>query len=101
MSTDVKGDFGGMSMWYLPDGIANIFSIHELEKLYRIMYVSWEAFYVVHTPRGEVHFHKDEQGLPYIDLAKSRHEATRMLIQLAEVTDLTDKETVKVGSSFL
>jgi len=47
VSTDVKGDFGGMSVWYLPDGIANIFSMHELEKLYRITYDSWEGFYVV------------------------------------------------------
>ena len=65
MTTDIKGGFGGLSVWYLPDGIANIFSMHELEKLYRITYDSWEGFYVVHTPRGEVHFHKDEQGLPY------------------------------------
>jgi hypothetical protein len=101
VSTDVKGDFGGMSVWYLPDGIANIFSMHELEKLYRITYDSWEGFYVVHTPRCEVHFHKDEQGLPYIDLAKSCHEATRMLMQLAEMTDSNDEETVEVGSSFV
>jgi hypothetical protein len=58
VTTDVKGEFGGLSVWYLPDGIANIFSMHELEKLYRITYDSWEGFYVVHTPRGEVHFHK-------------------------------------------
>jgi hypothetical protein len=32
--------------------------------MYRITYDSWEGFYVVHTPRGEVHFHKDKQGLP-------------------------------------
>ncbi len=38
---------------------------------------------------------------PYIDLAKSRHEATRMLMQLAEATDSNDEETVEVGSSFL
>ena len=62
VSTDVKGDFGGMSVWYLPDGIANIFSMHELEKLYRITYDSWEGFYVVHTPRGEVHFHTFRLG---------------------------------------
>ncbi len=55
----------------------------------------------MHTPRGEVHFHKDEQGLPYIDLTKSRHEATRMLMQLAEMTDWNDEETVEVGSSFV
>jgi hypothetical protein len=99
--TDVKGDFGGLSVWYLPDRIANIFSVHKLEKLYRITYDSWECFYVVHTPRGEVHFHKDEQGLPYIDLARSRHEATRMLMQLAEVTESGDDKTTKAGSSFV
>ena len=64
VTTDIKGDFRGLSVWYLSDGIANIFSMHELEKLYRITYNSWEGFYVVHTPRGEVHFHKDQQGLP-------------------------------------
>ena len=99
--TDVKGDFGGLSVWYLPDGIANIFSMHELEKLYRITYDSWEDFYAVHTPRGEVHFHKDEHGLPYIDLARSRHEAMRMLMQLAEKTEWGEDKTTKVGSSFM
>jgi hypothetical protein len=88
-------------MWYLPDGITNIFSMHELEKLYRITYDSWEGFYVVHTPRGEAHFHKDEQGLPYINLAKSCHESMRMLMQMAEVTDSNDEETVEVRSSFM
>ena len=101
VTTDIKGDFGGLSVWYLPDGIANIFSMHELEKLYRITYNSWEGFYVEHTPRGEVHFHKDEQGLPYIDLAKSRHEAARMLMQLAEMTVSGDDKTAQVGSSFM
>ncbi len=48
-----------------------------------------------------MHFHKDEQGLPYIDLTKSHHEAKRMLMQLADMTDSNDKETVKVGSSFV
>ncbi len=50
MTKDVKGEFGGLSVWYLRDGIANIFSMHELEKLYRITHNSWEGFYVVHTP---------------------------------------------------
>jgi hypothetical protein len=56
VTTNKKGKFGGVSAWYLPNGIANIFSMHELEKLYRITYDSWKGFYVVHTPRGEVHF---------------------------------------------
>ena len=57
VTTDVKGEFRGLSIWYLPDRNANIFLMHELENLYRITYNSWEGFYVVHTPRGEVHFH--------------------------------------------
>ncbi len=36
VTTNKKGRFGGLSAWYLPDGIANIFSMQELEKLYRI-----------------------------------------------------------------
>jgi hypothetical protein len=56
VTTNKKGKFGRLNVWYLPDGMANIFSMHELEKMYRITYDSWEGFYVVHTPRGEVHF---------------------------------------------
>jgi hypothetical protein len=60
--------------------------MHELEKMYRITYDSWEGFYVVHTPRGEVHFYKDKLGLPYIDLMESGHKAARMLLQMAKDT---------------
>jgi hypothetical protein len=70
ITTNKKGKFGQLNVWYLPDGIANIFSMHELEKMYMNTYDSWEGFYVVHTPRGEVYFHKDIQGLPYIDLTE-------------------------------
>jgi hypothetical protein len=76
------GSFGWLNVWYIPNGIANIFSMHELEKHYRITYNSWEGFYQVHTPRGRVKFHKDEQGLPYIDLNGSAQEAATMLVQL-------------------
>ena len=69
----MKGKFGRLNAWYLLDGIANIFSMHELEKMYRIIYDSWEGFYIVYTPRGEVRFHKDKHGLPYINLTKSGH----------------------------
>jgi hypothetical protein len=86
LMTNKKGKIGRLNVWYLPDGIANIFSMHELEKIYRITYDSWEGFYIVHTPRGKVHFHKDEQGLPYIDLTESGHEAARMLLQMANDT---------------
>ena len=57
--TNMKGKFGQPNAWYLPDGIADILSMHELEKMYIITYDSWEGFYIVHTPRGEVRFYKD------------------------------------------
>ncbi len=37
---------------------------------------------MVHTPRGNVRFYKDGQGLLYIDLDGSAHEAATMLMQL-------------------
>jgi hypothetical protein len=70
-----EGTYGGLQVLNMPEGTANIFSMPELEKVYRITYDSWEGYYVVHTAHGEVRFYKDEQGLPYIDLTKSQ---TRM-----------------------
>ena len=56
--------------------------MHELEKHCRITYDSWEDHYEVHTARGTVKFHKDKQGLPYIDLDGSAQESAMMLMQL-------------------
>ena len=74
--------FGWLNVWYTSNRIANIFLMHELEKHYRITYDSWEGFYQVHMARGTVKFHKDKQGLPYIDLDGSAQEAVTMLVQL-------------------
>ncbi len=79
VSTNRMGTYGKLKVWYLPGGIANIFSMHKLEKLYRITYDSWEGHYIVHTPRGAVKFYKDEQGLPYIDLEASNEAAVMLL----------------------
>ncbi len=68
ITNNKRGSYGSLKVWDVPNGIANVFSMHELEHMYRITYNSWEGFYVVHTPKGEVKFRKDEQGLPYIDL---------------------------------
>ena len=76
------GSFRRLNIWYIPNGIANIFLVHELKKHYRITYDSWEVFYQVHTPRGTVKFHKDKQGLQYIDLDGLAEEAATMLVQL-------------------
>jgi hypothetical protein len=73
MRTNKVGDFDGHqwdspNAWNIPEGIANIFSMNELEKRYCITYNSWKSYYMVHTKSGEVRFYKDENGLPYIDL---------------------------------
>ena len=40
LKTNRQGDFGTMSVWYIPEGIANTFLMNELDKKYRITYVA-------------------------------------------------------------
>ncbi len=95
MRTNKVGDFVGHrfdspNTWYIPEGIANIFSMSELEKRYRITYDSWQGYYVVHTKNEEVRFYKDENGLPYINLKDLSEDAVALLVQTGS------KEAVKV-----
>ena len=62
-------------------GIANIFSMNGIEKLYRITYNSINGYYVVHTDKGPVYFHKEKQGLPYIYLDASIYDAATTLVK--------------------
>ncbi len=50
MTTNRKGMYGRLQVWHLPKEIANIFSMHELTKMYCIPYDSWDGYYMVHTP---------------------------------------------------
>ena len=83
VSMKQMGKYRRMKVWYIPDGIANIISMHELEKLYQITYDSWERYYIVHMVQGQVHFHKDKQGLSCIDLKQLGRMAAIMLMQNA------------------
>ena len=80
IKTNRKGQYGQVESWYMPKGIANIFSMNEIEKLHRITYTSIDGYYVVHTDKCPVYFHKDEQGLPYIDLDASICDAATTLV---------------------
>jgi hypothetical protein len=80
VTTNLQGTYGGLKVWYLPDGIVNIISMHELERSYSITYDSWDNYYMARTPKGEARFHKDEQGLTYIDLGESDAGAAMMLL---------------------
>ncbi len=95
VTSNLKGNYGRLKMWYVPKGIANIFSMHKLECLYCITYNSWDGYYVIHIPRGEVKFHKDKQGLPYINLDKSDEEAAVLLIQIMEQQDEENEDGTK------
>ena len=65
----------------MPKGIANIFSMNEIEKLHRITYDSIDGYYVVHTYKGPVYFHKGNQGLSYTNLDASIYDAATTLVQ--------------------
>ncbi len=55
VTTNLRGSYGRLKVWYLPKGIADIFFMHELKRLYHITYNSWDGYYVVHTPKGRGH----------------------------------------------
>ena len=64
----------------MPKGIANIFSMNDIEKLHRITYNIIDGYYTFHTDKGPVYFHKNKQGLPYIDLDGSIYDAATTLV---------------------
>ena len=82
LKTNQLGEYGTMKVWYIPEGIAYIFSMYELEKIHRITCISWEGYYVVHTQNGPVKFYKDENGLLYINLEDSEEDAATLLVQM-------------------
>ena len=98
VTTNLQGTYKGLKVWYLPNRIVNIFLMHELERSYQITYDSWDGYYMVHTQKGEVRFHKDEQGLPYINLGKSDLEAAMTLLQ-QEIQE--HKETMDSKMSYI
>ena len=78
--TNRRGEFGGLKVWSMGDGIANVLSLGELSKLHHVTYDSKDGYFVVHTEKGEVRFVMDKSGMPCLDLA-SNEEAATMLIQ--------------------
>ncbi len=69
VKTKRRGDFGGLKVWSMGSGIANVLSLAEVSKKYRVTFDSKDGYFVVHTPHGEVKFQMDESGMPCLDLA--------------------------------
>ena len=62
------------SVWYNPDGIANILSLSRMEEHYLITY-SREGGFVVHKGDGTIRrFIKSNGGLSYLDIARNKKE---------------------------
>ena len=82
IKTNRKGEYGRVEARYMPKGTANIFSMNKIEKLHRVTYDSINGYYVVHADKGPVYFHKDKQGLTYIDIDASVYDAATTLVQM-------------------
>ena len=80
VKTNRRGNFGSLKIWAMREGIANVLSLGEIIKKYRVTYDSLDGYFVVHTPRGKVHFVLDEHGMPALNLTRDEH-AARMLIR--------------------
>ena len=80
MTTKRRGNFGKFKVWAMKDGIANVLSLGEMIRLYRVTFDSLDGYFAVHTPDGEVHFVLDEHGMPALDLQEDE-EAARLLLQ--------------------
>ena len=69
--TNLVGEFPGYGLvWYYKDGIANILSLAQVKRLFRVTYDSWASdSFVVHKPDGsEQLFRECANGLHYYDL---------------------------------
>ena len=68
--TNLVGDLSGYgTVWYHPDGIANILSLAEVCKLFHVTYdSSQQNEFVVHKPDGTTkRFLQSDRGLYYLD----------------------------------
>ena len=75
--TNQKGNCGGLlrylKTWFQPNGLGNILSFGEVDKLSVIKYYHKEKTFVVQTKaeeneEGEVYFHKRPEGFPFVYL---------------------------------
>ena len=64
IKTNQKGEYGQVEACYIPKGIANIFSVNEIEKLHRINYDSIYGYYVVHKDKVLYIFTRTSKAFP-------------------------------------
>jgi len=92
-----KGDLEGYgTVWYHPDGIANILSLHNVQKKYKVMYYSDKGNgFVVHKADGNNGvFMPSNKGLFYSDV---KNDVAHLLINTVDKNK--NKYTVKQYSN--
>lgn len=72
-----------LETWFNEEGLANIISFDQLERLYPITYDHIGKIFVVHTKgidssEGKIEFHRSKEGFPYVDL-RERDDAVMMV----------------------
>jgi len=88
-----KGDLKGYgTIWYYPEGIANILSLHKVQDNYRIMYnSSTMAGFILHKSDGTNHmFTPSKKGLFFSDV---KRDSAHILVNT--VDSIQNKYTVK------
>jgi len=88
-----KGDLKGYgTIWYYPEGIANILSLHKVQEKYKVTYdSSTMAGFVVHKSDGTKRvFKPSRKGLFFSDV---KHENAHVLVHT--VDSIKNKYTVK------
>lgn len=69
-------------VWYKEGGIANIFSLSRVQKLYRVTYDSLKGnCFTIHMKEKSMHFCQSEDGLYYYD---TRHEEFSLIYAVEE-----------------
>ena len=92
--TDQIADLKGYgTVWFLPNGFANILSLCKLKQKYWVTYDSFTSYFVVHwEPNNYWYFTKSEQGLFYLDLAKT--SGTSFVTTVSDLEDLYSHHNV-------
>ncbi len=86
-TTRMVGDLDGHGeVWYHPSGIANILSLSNVKKMYRVTFDSdQENQFIVHKPDGELWVFKESQsGLYYLEVEVIDQSGTTLVNTVAD-----------------
>ena len=86
LSTNLKGNVPGYGdVWYDPRAIANIFSLFEMIKLYRVTFDSWkENAFLVHKKDGIAKFVCNDHGLYVFKVSRDYRDTKEELSHLVD-----------------